>query len=112
VTQEQVRDWWNCNPMSYDVGSPIVAVPASRGYFRELDRRVLAQPLAQRIGLHFDGARTDEEAVSVQPYGQDAELLPLPRKIRVPITDRLPRGLRDAVLDRLGQLAATAAKPA
>jgi len=280
VTQDQVRDWWNRNPMSYDVGSPIAAAPASRDYFRELDRRVFdprvlrltkgkdgrpfsrfvdfhslrgkrvlevgcgsgfavqlfaeagaeivardltewavettlarlaafgltgdvaqgdgesldledesfdlvfswgvihhstdmdralgelvrvlrpsgrlvvmvyhrrslfygvykalqhAQPLAQRIGLHFEGARTGDvhglivrhfsrgelraklesvglESVSVQPYGQDSELLPLPRTIRVPITDRLPRGLRDAVLDRLGhQLAATAAKPA
>jgi hypothetical protein len=86
--------------------------------------------------LHFEGARTGDvhglivrhfsrmelraklesaglESVTVQPYGQDSELLPLPRTIRVPITDRLPRRLRDAVLDRLGhQLAATAAKPA
>ena len=280
MTQEQVRDWWNRNPMSYDVGSPIVAAPASRDYFRELDGRVFdarvlrltkgedgrpfsrfvdfdslrgkrvlevgcgsgfavqlfaeagaevvardltewavettlarlsafgltadvaqgdgesldledesfdlvvswgvihhstdmdralgelvrvlrpsgrlvvmvyhrrslfygvykllqhAQALAQRIGLHFEGARTGDvhllivrhfsraelraklesvglESVSVQPYGQDSELLPLPRTIRVPITDRLPRRLRDAVLDRLRhQLAATAAKPA
>ncbi len=280
MTQEQVRDWWNRNPMSYDVGSPIAAAPASREYFRELDRRVFdlrvlrltkgedgrpfsrfvdfdslrgkrvlevgcgsgfavqlfaeagaetvardltewavettkarlaafgltadvaqgdgealdlddasfdlvfswgvihhstdmdralrelvrvlrpsgrlvvmvyhrrslfyavyktlqhAQPLAQRIGLHFEGARTGDvqglvvrhfsraelrakledvhlESVSVQPYGQDAELLPLPRRIRVPITDRVPWRVRDAVLNRLGhQLAATALKPA
>jgi ubiquinone/menaquinone biosynthesis C-methylase UbiE len=280
VTQEQVRDWWNRNPMSYDVGSPITAAPASREYFRELDRRVFdrrvlrltkgedgrpfsrfvdfdsvrgkrvlevgcgsgfavqlfaeagaevvardltewavqttkarlaafgltadvaqgdcealdlddasfelvfswgvihhstdmdralrelvrvlkpsgrlvvmvyhrrslfyavykalqhAQPFAQRIGLHFEGARTGDvqglvvrhfsraelraklenvhlESVSVQPYGQDAELLPLPRRIRVPITDRVPRRVRDAVLNRFGhQLAATAVKPA
>ncbi len=95
-----------------------------------------AQPLAQRIGLHFEGARTGDvqglvvrhfsraelrakleivrlESIRIQPYGQDAELLPLPRRIRVPITDRVPWRVRDAVLNRLGhQLAATALKPA
>jgi hypothetical protein len=28
VTQKQVGEWWNRNPMSYGVGSPIVAEPA------------------------------------------------------------------------------------
>lgn len=94
-----------------------------------------AQPIAQRLGLHFEGARTGDveglivrhftraefkaivEAagltdVRVQPYGQDSELLPLPRRIRVPITDRLPQSVKDWVLDRLGhQLAVTARKP-
>jgi ubiquinone/menaquinone biosynthesis C-methylase UbiE len=93
------------------------------------------QPLAQRLGLHFEGARTRDveglvvrhftqgelrhkleevglEGVRVQPYGQDSELLPLPRRIRVPITDRLPQRLKDAALLRLGhQLAAVAHKP-
>ncbi len=278
TTQDEVRDWWNRNPMSYDVGDPIHAEPGSREWFRELDRRVFdprvlrltvgadprpfsrfvdfgslrgkhvlevgcgsgfavqlfaeagaevtaldltnwavettrarlaafgleanvrpgdgerlefaddsfdlvfswgvihhsadmdralrelvrvlkpgggvvlmvyhrrslfygfykalehTQPLAQRVGLHFEGARTGEvrglvvrhfaraelrakleavglEVVRIQPYGQDSELLPLPRRVRVPITDRLPRRPKDAVLERLGhQLAATARK--
>jgi len=95
-----------------------------------------AQPVAQRLGIHFEGARTGDveglvvrhftrdelrrkiaaaglTGVAIQPYGQDSELLPLPRRIRVPITDRLPQVLKDAVLGRLGhQLAATARKPA
>jgi len=92
-------------------------------------------PLARRLGLHFEGARAGEtegliarhftidelraklEAgglrdVRVEPYGQDAELLPLPRRLRLPVTERLPQGPKDAVLRRLGhQLAATASKP-
>jgi ubiquinone/menaquinone biosynthesis C-methylase UbiE len=92
-------------------------------------------PLARRLGFHFEGARAGEtnglivrhftraglrsmlEAaglgdVEMQAYGQDAELLPLPRRLRVPITDRIPRGLKDRVLERLGhQLAATGVKP-
>src|SRR5207253_2102035 len=49
------------------------------------------------------------EVLCVQPYGQDAELLPLPRRIRVPITDRVPVALKDRILDRAGhQLAAGA----
>jgi ubiquinone/menaquinone biosynthesis C-methylase UbiE len=95
-----------------------------------------AQPVAQRLGLHFEGARTGEveglvvrhftqaelqakleavglEQVEIQPYGQDSELLPLPRKVRVPVTDRVPLGARDWLLDRVGhQLAVTARKPA
>jgi ubiquinone/menaquinone biosynthesis C-methylase UbiE len=92
-------------------------------------------PFARRVGLHFEGARAGEtqgliarhftreelrrklEAVGVtnvrtQPYGQDSELLPLPRRFRVPITDRIPERIKDAALDRLGhQLVATADKP-
>ena len=91
-------------------------------------------PVARRLGLHFEGARAGEtegliarhftveelrrklEAVGlrdvrIEPYGQDAELLPLPRRIRLPITERIPQGPKDAVLRRLGhQLAATAVK--
>jgi ubiquinone/menaquinone biosynthesis C-methylase UbiE len=279
MTQTQVRDWWNRNPMSYDVGAPIAHEPDTQAYFRELDSRVFdprvlrltARPggrpfsrfvdfdalagkdvlevgcgsgfavqlfaeagasvtavdltpwavettrrrlaafelsadvregdgerlpfddesfdlvfswgvihhssdmapalselvrvcrrggtvvimvyhrrslfyvvykglqrflrLARRLGLHFEGARTGDteglivrhftrgelartlrgaglEDVRVQPYGQDSELLPLPRRIRVPVTDRLPQRLKDRVLERLGhQLAATARKP-
>jgi ubiquinone/menaquinone biosynthesis C-methylase UbiE len=94
-----------------------------------------AQPIAQRAGLHFEGARTgDVEGlvvrhftqdelrrivegaglvdVRIQPYGQDSELLPLPRRVRVPITDRIPLGAKDWALDRVGhQLAVTARKP-
>jgi ubiquinone/menaquinone biosynthesis C-methylase UbiE len=91
-------------------------------------------PLARRLGLHFEGARAGEtegliarhftkaelraklEAVGlsdvrVVPYGQDAEILPLPRRIRVPITDRLPRSFKDRLLRRWGhQLGAQAVK--
>jgi ubiquinone/menaquinone biosynthesis C-methylase UbiE len=93
-------------------------------------------PLARRLGLHFEGARLGETEgliarhftvaqlrekleragltrVWIQPYGQDAELLPLPRRIRLPITERIPRSLKDPVLRRLGhQLGVRATKPA
>jgi 2-polyprenyl-3-methyl-5-hydroxy-6-metoxy-1,4-benzoquinol methylase len=93
-------------------------------------------PLARRFHLHFEGAREGERDgllvrhvtrreveslltsrgltnVRVQPYGQDSELLPLPRKIRVPITDRVPLAFKDWALNRVGhQLAITADKPA
>jgi ubiquinone/menaquinone biosynthesis C-methylase UbiE len=93
-------------------------------------------PLARRVGLHFEGARAGEreglivrhftrdevrrmleakglERIEIQAYGQDSELLPLPRKIRVPITDRIPVRLKDRVLEQLGhQLAITATKSA
>jgi ubiquinone/menaquinone biosynthesis C-methylase UbiE len=98
--------------------------------------RALARflPLARRLGFHFEGARTGEREgliarhvtrrevdgllaarglteVRVQPYGQDAELLPLPRRIRVPITDRMPLRFKDWMLERAGhQLAITAVK--
>jgi len=91
-------------------------------------------PLARRLGLHFEGARAGETEgliarhftveelraklegaslrdVRIEPYGQDAELLPLPRRVRLPVTERLPQRPKDAVLRRLGhQLAATARK--
>jgi ubiquinone/menaquinone biosynthesis C-methylase UbiE len=92
-------------------------------------------PLARRLGLHFEGARAGETEgliarhftvaelrgkleragltqVWIQPYGQDAELLPLPRRIRLPITERIPRRVKDPVLRRLGhQLGVRATKP-
>jgi 2-polyprenyl-3-methyl-5-hydroxy-6-metoxy-1,4-benzoquinol methylase len=92
-------------------------------------------PLARRLGLHFEGARTGETKgliarhftvaelreklmragltdVWIKPYGQDAELLPLPRRIRMPITERIPRSLKDPILRRLGhQLGVRATKP-
>jgi ubiquinone/menaquinone biosynthesis C-methylase UbiE len=92
-------------------------------------------PLARRLGFHFEGARAGEregliarhftrrevermlaqrglEGIRVEPYGQDAELLPLPRRVRLPITERLPRRLKDPLLRRFGhQLAITAHKP-
>ncbi len=91
-------------------------------------------PVARRLGLHFEGARGGETegliarhftktelrakleaagltGVRIVSYGQDAELLPLPRRIRLPITERLPQRFKDAVLRRFGhQLAATAVK--
>jgi ubiquinone/menaquinone biosynthesis C-methylase UbiE len=93
-------------------------------------------PVARRLGFHFEGARAGEregliarhftrreveqmlrrhglERILVEPYGQDAELVPLPRRIRLPITERLPQGLKDQLLRRFGhQLAITAVKPA
>jgi ubiquinone/menaquinone biosynthesis C-methylase UbiE len=99
-----------------------------RGFMRFL-------PVARRLGLHFEGARAGETegliarhftvaelrarleaagltCVRVQPYGQDAELLPLPRRLRLPLTERLPLRLKDAVLRRVGhQLGASAVKP-
>jgi 2-polyprenyl-3-methyl-5-hydroxy-6-metoxy-1,4-benzoquinol methylase len=92
-------------------------------------------PLARRVGLHFEGARAGETEglvarhftiaelrdkleraglrdVWIRPYGQDAELLPLPRRIRLPITERIPRAVKDPILRRLGhQLGVRARKP-
>ena len=92
-------------------------------------------PIARRIGLHFEGARAGEtegliarhftvdelrrklegaglRGVWIQPYGQDAELLPLPRRIRLPITERVPQRVKDPILRRLGhQLGVRATKP-
>jgi ubiquinone/menaquinone biosynthesis C-methylase UbiE len=92
-------------------------------------------PLARRFGFHFEGARAGDteglvarhftraevrrilesaglDDIVIVPYGQDAELLPLPRRIRLPITERLPRHLKDAVLRRAGhQLGVRARKP-
>jgi ubiquinone/menaquinone biosynthesis C-methylase UbiE len=99
--------------------------------------RALARflPLARRLGFHFEGARAGEregfiarhftrrevehmlarhglERIRVEPYGQDAELLPLPRRVRLPITERLPQSLKDPLLRRFGhQLAISAVKP-
>ena len=92
-------------------------------------------PFARRLGLHFEGARAGETAglvarhftvgelrekleqaglrdVWVQPYGQDAELLPLPRRIRLPITEHVPQTVKDPILRRLGhQLGVRATRP-
>jgi ubiquinone/menaquinone biosynthesis C-methylase UbiE len=92
-------------------------------------------PLARRLGLHFEGEREGEpegliarhftvdelreKLVSagltdlwIKPYGQDAELLPLPRRIRLPITEHLPQTVKDPILRRLGhQLGVRATKP-
>ena len=92
-------------------------------------------PLARRLGLHFEGARAGETEgliarhftvdelrrklegaglrdVWIQPYGQDAELLPLPRRVRLPITERIPRRAKDPILRRVGhQLGVRATKP-
>ena len=40
MTQQQVREWWNRNPMSYDVDDPIPYEAGSQEYFREIDRRI------------------------------------------------------------------------
>jgi ubiquinone/menaquinone biosynthesis C-methylase UbiE len=92
-------------------------------------------PAARALGFHFEGSRAGEREgliarhftrgeveqmllgaglgdVRVVPYGQDSELLPLPRRIRVPITDRLPRRFKDRVLRAFGhQLGISARKP-
>src|ERR687883_1218805 len=54
MTQEQVRAWWNRNPMSYDVDEPIAAPVGSAEYFRELDSRVFA-PRVLRLTRGPDG---------------------------------------------------------
>lgn len=101
-------------------------------FYRGFDRFL---PLARRLGLHFEGSRAGEREglvyrhftrgdveamlraqgladIHVIPYGQDSELLPLPRRIRVPITDRVPVRVKDALLRRVGhQLGITATKP-
>jgi ubiquinone/menaquinone biosynthesis C-methylase UbiE len=92
-------------------------------------------PLARKLGMHFEGARAGETEgliarhftidelsrkldaaglvrAQIVPYGQDAELLPLPRRLRLPVTERLPKTFKDAVLRRFGhQLAVRATKP-
>jgi 2-polyprenyl-3-methyl-5-hydroxy-6-metoxy-1,4-benzoquinol methylase len=92
-------------------------------------------PLARRLGLHFEGARAGETDgliarhftvaelreklelagltdVWIKAYGQDAELLPLPSRIRLPITERIPRSVKDPILRRVGhQLGVRATKP-
>jgi ubiquinone/menaquinone biosynthesis C-methylase UbiE len=99
--------------------------------------RALARflPLARRLGFHFEGARAGEREgliarhftraevermlrarglreIRVEPYGQDAELLPLPRRVRLPITERLPQRPKDWLLRRVGhQLGIAAVKP-
>jgi 2-polyprenyl-3-methyl-5-hydroxy-6-metoxy-1,4-benzoquinol methylase len=40
VSQQQVREWWNRNPMSYDVDDPIPFPEGSREYFQEIDARI------------------------------------------------------------------------
>jgi ubiquinone/menaquinone biosynthesis C-methylase UbiE len=118
-------------------GGEVVLMVYHRRSIFFLFYRALARflPLARRLGLHFEGARAGErrgliarhytraelasmlvgaglERPQIQPYGQDAELLPLPRRIRLPITERLPLALKDAVLVRLGhQLGVHATKP-
>jgi ubiquinone/menaquinone biosynthesis C-methylase UbiE len=100
--------------------------------FYKLFQRFL--PVMRRLGFHFEGARGGEtdgliarhftraelrekleraglRDVRIKPYGQDAELLPLPRRLRQPITDRLPVGFKDAALRRSGhQLGASGVK--
>lgn len=99
--------------------------------YRGFDRFL---PIARRFGLHFEGARAGERQglvfrhftrseveemlraagltdIRVVPYGQDSELLPLPRRIRVPITDRIPVRAKDRVLRAYGhQLGISARK--
>jgi ubiquinone/menaquinone biosynthesis C-methylase UbiE len=98
--------------------------------------RALARflPVARRLGLHFEGARAGEREgliarhftreevvrmlrarglreVRIRPYGSDAELLPLPRRLRDPVTDRLPPALKDRALRAWGhQLGISAVK--
>jgi hypothetical protein len=50
-----VRDWWNRNPMSYDVDDPIPYEPGTVEYFRELDSRVF-HPRVLRLTAR-DGGR-------------------------------------------------------
>jgi ubiquinone/menaquinone biosynthesis C-methylase UbiE len=118
-------------------GGELVLMLYHRHSFFFLAYRGLARflPLARRLGFHFEGARAGEREgliarhftrsevehmlrahglgeIYVEPYGQDAELLPLPRRVRLPITERLPQHLKDSLLRRYGhQLGITAVKP-
>src|SRR5436309_947061 len=99
MSQEKVRDWWNRNPMSYDVDDPIPHERGTREYFEELvrvlepggelvlmvyHRRSLFfvvyrsfqrfLPLARRLGLHFEGARAGETEGLIARHFTRAEL--------------------------------------
>jgi SAM-dependent methyltransferase len=115
----------------------IVLMLYNRRSFFFVAYRALARflPAARKLGFHFEGARHGEregliarhftrgevegllrahrlDEIRVEPYGQDAELLPLPRRMRLPITERLPQRLKDRLLRRYGhQLAISARKP-
>ena len=54
TTQQQVRDWWNRNPMSYDVDDPIPYDEASQEFFREIDRRIF-HPRYMRLTADASG---------------------------------------------------------
>ena len=54
TTQDQVRDWWNRNPMSYDVDDPIPYEEGSQEYFREIDRRIF-HPRYMRLTADASG---------------------------------------------------------
>ena len=54
TTQEQVREWWNRNPMSYDVDDPIPYEEGSQEYFREIDRRIF-HPRYMRLTADASG---------------------------------------------------------
>jgi len=67
-------------------------------------------PRAEELRRKLVGAGLRD--VWIKPYGQDAELLPLPRRIRLPITERVPRSVKDPILRRFGhQLGVRATKP-
>jgi len=117
-------------------GRVVIMVYHRRSLFFLVYRTVMRfLPLARRLGLHFEGARAGEtegliarhltraelerkltqaglSQVHVVPYGQDAELLPLPRRVRLPITERLPQRFKDRALRAFGhQLGASGVKP-
>lgn len=52
--QREVREWWNRNPMSYDVDDPISYPEGSREYFRELDARIF-HPRYMRLTADASG---------------------------------------------------------
>ena len=54
TTQEQVREWWNRNPMSYDVDDPIPYEEGSQEFFRELDSRIF-HPRYMRLTADASG---------------------------------------------------------
>jgi ubiquinone/menaquinone biosynthesis C-methylase UbiE len=119
-------------------GGQVVLMLYHRHSLFFLSYRGLARflPLARALGLSFEGARVGERKgliarhftaaevvrmledvglrdVRVTPYGSDVELLPLPRRLRAPITDRLPERLKDGLLRRFGhQLGIVAVKGA
>ena len=78
------------------------ARPPLRGRARRRDARADRPPLHGRGAARASSWRPGCATSGSSPYGQDAELLPLPRRIRLPITERIPRAVKDPILRRFG----------
>ena len=63
TTQQDVREWWNRNPMSYDVDDPIPYEEDSQEYFREIDRRIF-HPRYMRLTADASGKPSRSSSTS------------------------------------------------